>query len=250
MNNSRTSREIMHGRLLALRDPETVWGWKTPAGELRAKRRAEIIIKAAALGEGKRVLEIGCGTGVFTELFAATGAYIVAVDLSADLLGKAQSRGILKERTIFLQKPFEDCDREGPFDSIVGSSVLHHLDLEKALCRIFELLKPGGIMSFAEPNLLNPQIFLERKLRFLPCFWYVSPDETAFVRPNLRRSLVTAGFENIRITPFDWLHPYTPSYLLKFIWETGACLEHIPILREFAGSLHICARRPCEIHKD
>ncbi len=246
MNNSRTDREIMHGRFLSERDPEAVWGWKTPAGELRARRRAELIIGAAALGEGKRVLEIGCGTGVFTEFFAATGAAIVAVDLSADLLRKARSKGLPEERVIFLEKPFEDCDKDGPFEAVVGSSVLHHLDLEKALSRIFELLKPGGVMSFAEPNLLNPQVFLERKLRFLSCFSYVSPDETAFVRPHLHRSLVMAGFENVRIKPFDWLHPHTPSSLLKLVQETGARLEGIPLLREISGSLLISAKRPCE----
>ena len=33
---------IAHGKLLASVDTEFVWGWGTPAGKIRAKRRGEI----------------------------------------------------------------------------------------------------------------------------------------------------------------------------------------------------------------
>jgi hypothetical protein len=34
--------EIAHGKRLASVDTEFVWGWRTPAGKIRAKRRGEI----------------------------------------------------------------------------------------------------------------------------------------------------------------------------------------------------------------
>ena len=136
----RAGHEIDHGKRQAQHDPELVWGWGTPAGRLRAIRRAEVIASGAGLGPGVRALEIGCGTGLFTEMFAQTGVELIALDISADLLEKARARGIPSDEVQFLEGRFEDSDIGGPFDAVVGSSILHHLDLETALPRIFELL--------------------------------------------------------------------------------------------------------------
>jgi 2-polyprenyl-3-methyl-5-hydroxy-6-metoxy-1,4-benzoquinol methylase len=243
--SQRAQNEIEHGKELATMDTEAVWGWGTPAGRLRAEKRSAIIIEGADLIAGQRVLEIGCGTGNFTEMFARTGAQIVAVDISPELLEKARARDLPISQVQFLQQRFEDCDAIGPFDAVIGSSVLHHLDIQPALSKIFELLKPGGRLSFAEPNMLNPQVFLERKLSFFrPLFWYVSPDETAFVRWSLRARMMEAGFDNVEIKPLDWLHPLVPSTLISFVSKVEKHLEKTAILREFAGSLYIRARRP------
>jgi len=247
MHNSspmRAEHEITHGQRLAQRDPELIWGWGTPAGRLRAKRRAELIATGANLGPGMRALEIGCGTGLFTEMFTQTGAHLVAVDISADLLAKARARGLPANRVHFLEKRFEECDVEGPFDAIVGSSILHHLDIKVALPKIYALLKPGGVMSFAEPNMLNPQIMIQKNIPWVKERLGDSPDETAFARWRLRRLLLQIGFENPVITPFDWLHPATPERIIGAVKLIEGWLEKIPVLREFAGSLYIRAYRP------
>jgi SAM-dependent methyltransferase len=242
---TRAEREIAHGRILAQGDPESLWGWKTPAGRERARRRAGLIAQGAALAPGVLALEIGCGTGHFTEMFAATGARIVAVDISGDLLSKALSRDLPADRVRFLEKRFEECEVDGPFDAVIGSSVLHHLEIEEALAKIHGLLKPGGRMSFAEPNMLNPQVFVERKFTFLrPWLSYVSPDETAFVRWKLADALAKAGFAEVEIAPFDWLHPSTPEPLIRLTDGMGRVMERTPLVREFAGSLHIRCLRP------
>lgn len=43
------ANEILHGKKLIQGDPEQVWGWSTPAGQIRALRRAELIISGARL---------------------------------------------------------------------------------------------------------------------------------------------------------------------------------------------------------
>jgi len=238
----RVEHEISHGEYLASGDTETLWGWGTPAGRMRAQRRAQLIADTARLGPATRVLEIGCGTGMFTEMFAQSGCSIVAVDISGDLLEKARLRNLPEDRVSFVNKRFEECAIDGPFDAVIGSSVLHHLEVEAALSKIFELLKPGGILSFAEPNMLNPQIFAERKFRrFFP---RISADETAFVRTPLKKTLSDIGFHDISIVPFDWLHPAVPKKLIPAVSATGRVLEKVPLVREFSGSLHILANRP------
>jgi len=238
--DSTASREREHGKYLVSRSPEEAWGWATPAGQLRVRRRAALILEGARVGPRSRVLEIGCGSGLFTAAFAACGAEIVALDLSPDLLPIAAQRNLARVR--FVEQRFEDCELDGPFDAVVGSSVLHHLELGRALPKIFNLLKPGGRMSFAEPNMLNPQVFCERRFRrFFP---YVSPDETAFIRTRLRRRLEAAHFAGVSIRPFDWLHPAVPPALIPAVSALGGILERAWPLSEFAGSLIIRAIRP------
>ena len=242
--SQRAKHEIDHGKILSQGDPELIWGWGTPAGRLRAKKRAELISINACLKPGMNILEIGCGTGLFTEMFAHTGAQIIGMDISPDLLEKAKARNLPKDQVKFFEKNFHEYDIDGSFDAVIGSSVLHHLDIIPALTIIYKLQKPGGCISFAEPNMLNPQVFLERKLSFIPFFNYVSPDETAFLRWSLQSTLYKAGFEDVKIVPFDWLHPATPEIFIGFVKLIGYYMEKIPILREFSGSISIFARRP------
>lgn len=242
MSRNRVANEIAHGKHLAAGVPEELWGWGTPAGKLRARRRAALILEHAGARPGSRVLEVGCGSGLFTELFAESGAEIVALDLSPELLALARRRGLPPERVRFVEQRFEELDEDAAFDAVLGSSVLHHLDLVPALRKALVLLKPGGKLSFAEPNMLNPQVFAER--RFRRWFPNVSPDETAFVRPRLRRQLLEIGFEEVEIEPFDWLHPAVPESWIAGVTRLGWLLERTWGVREFAGSLRIAARRP------
>jgi len=236
---SRAAHEVAHGRYLAGGQAEDIWGWGSAAGQRRAARRGDLILAGAAIGPSSRAIEIGCGTGLFTDKFAQSGAEIIAVDLSPELLAQARERRL--PRVTFLETNFEDCAADGPFDAVLGSSVLHHLDLERAWPKILALLRPGGRISFAEPNMLNPQIFCERHFR--QWFPQVSPDETAFVRRALARDLARVGFVDIDIRPFDWLHPATPPALIAPVQAVGRWLEAAWPVREFAGSLLIRARR-------
>ena len=199
----------------------------------------------AHLSPDTLVLEIGCGVGNFTEFFLRSGAKIIATDISPDLLRIAREKNWPQGQVRFVEKRFEDFDISEPFDSIIGSSVLHHLEVPEALEVIYRLLKPNGRISFAEPNLLNPQVYFERRFSHLPYFAsYVSPDEIAFIRWNLFDLLHNIGFVDINITPFDWLHPAVPRPYIGGISKIGELLESLPLVREFSGSLAIQARRP------
>lgn len=241
----RYAHEIEHGKYLAAQGAEDTWGWGSPAGRERSIRRGQLIAQAAQLAPGKKALEIGCGTGLFSRIFAESGAQILAVDISPELIDIAKRFDFPKKNVNFRDVPFEDdsLNNDGPFDAVIGSSVLHHLEVKPALKRIFELLKPGGILAFAEPNLLNPQVAAERSF-LRPLFKYVSPDEAAFVRWTLSKQLAELGFSDIQIKPFDWLHPAIPKGIIRFVQTVGRGFETIPLIREFSGSLLISAKRP------
>src|SRR5262249_46108430 len=143
----------------------------------------------------------------------------------------------------FIAARFEECDLYGPFDAVVGSSILHHLEIEPSLAKIAALLKPGGVMSFAEPNMLNPQILVQKNVPWIKKLAGESPDETAFVRWKLKGAMERVGFTDVRITPFDWLHPATPRPMIPLVRAAGGMFENLPGVREFAGSVLIFGRK-------
>ncbi len=241
----RSHNELLHGHALVDGgNPEAAWNWDTPAGQVRARRRAELISEAAELSQGMRVLEVGCGTGLFTEHFSRSGAHILAVDISPELLEIAKQRGLNSELVEFRELRFEDSRLEGPFDAIIGSSVLHHLDVRPALQNMFGLVRSKGAIVFAEPNMLNPQVWLERNISLMRTITNTSPNEAAFVARNLRHELREIGFIGISIHNFDWLHPLTPRLMIGTVSILGSILERLPIVRSFSGSLLIRAERP------
>jgi hypothetical protein len=63
-------------------------------------------------------------------------------------------------------------------------------------------------------------------------------------RWRLARLLKAHGFEEVRIRPFDWLHPIVPSRLIGLMEALGRVLERVPGVREFSGSLIISCRKP------
>jgi SAM-dependent methyltransferase len=244
-NSPQPQNEISHGRLLAQGDPESTWGWGSPAGKVRAQRRAQLIAEGAGLGRAKRILEIGCGTGLFTQMFASLcPGEITAIDISPELLAMAQRRGLAPDRVRFVNIALDAMTGISAFDAVIGSSILHHLPLETSLQKMYDLLSPGGSLCFAEPNMLNPQIALQKNIPWLKRMLGDSPDETAFVRWRLAKALKRAGFTNIRIRPFDWLHPAVPWPLVAAVSAAGRIMESMPVVAEFAGSLCVKAEKP------
>ena len=235
----RVTKEIQHGRFLAKYGAGEIWNWESPAGKLRWARRVKMLSKH--LRAGMRVLELGCGTGYFTRELARSRADIVAIDVSPELLEIARAN--CSERTVRyeIQNASALSYPDAVFDSVVGSSVLHHLEIEEALREIHRVLKAGGTIYFTEPNMLNPQIAVQKNVPWVKRNLGDSPDETAFFRWPLRRLLEQTGYRDVRIDPFDFLHPKTPVPLVGRLDVLGRFLESVPVISEFAGSLYIRA---------
>ncbi|MHC4070108.1 MAG: class I SAM-dependent methyltransferase [Planctomycetota bacterium] len=243
-SKNRLSREREHAKVL-LRDPEGIWGWGTPAGRARAQRRAELIIEAGRITASSLTLEIGCGTGVFTELVSKSGAKITACELSEELLELAYKKPYASKVDFISHDAARlSSEHDGRYDVVWGSSVLHHLDLKLFLPRMLRLMKPGGRFVFAEPNLFNPQIWLERNVSIIRRLTGTSPDETAFYRWRLTKLLLNEGFVNVSVRPHEFLHPAIPRLLIPMFQSLSTVAERIWPICEIAGSLLIRAERP------
>ncbi len=237
MMDKRLEHEIEHGKKIS-ENAESVWNWASPAGQVRADRRARYFVDVAKIKSSDRVLEIGCGTGLFTgKVFKLSGAQITATDLSEDLLNIAKSKN--PEAKFVVDDAMKMSFSEHSFDVVFGSSVLHHLDMNVALSEIYRVLKKNGRMIFAEPNMINPQIFIQKNIPFIKEMLGDSPDETAIVRWKFKNMMEEAGFRNVEIFPYDFLHPYTPKPLISLVNSIGKIVEKIPLLREIAGSVII-----------
>ena len=129
------------------------------------------------------------------------------------------------------------------FDAIVGVSVLHHIDLDACLGNVFPLLRSGGRFAFSEPNILNPQVWAERRFGWLRRVRHVLPHEVAFRASDLRRSFEDAGLVVEVAEPFEFLHASTPRRLIGTVERVERALEATPV-RAIAGSIRLAGRKP------
>jgi ubiquinone/menaquinone biosynthesis C-methylase UbiE len=237
---ARLSRERSHGQRI-LEDEESNWGWRSAAGRLRRERRAVFLSAPAQVpAESARVLEIGCGSGTFTGAIAERFPRLTAIDVSPALLEVARSRHA-QVRLLEMdahRTSFED----NSFDLVLGCSVLHHLEWSRALKEIHRILVPGGSLRFSEPNLANPQIFVQKNWPWLKRRLGDSPDEHAFTRWRIVSDLRAAGFVDASAEPYEFLHPSVPERWIAAVTQLEGWLE-ASRLREIAGSLRITARK-------
>ncbi|GMU85938.1 MAG: hypothetical protein AMXMBFR48_11800 [Ignavibacteriales bacterium] len=115
---------------------------------------------------GKSILEYGCGPGSQAFTIAGQGAKVTGIDISEVAIAQAQEKANKRGLDIeFLVENAEDFDLgDNRFDSIIGSAIIHHLDISKAFTAITRVLKPDGKCVFFEPLGHNFFINLFRKL--------------------------------------------------------------------------------------
>ena len=240
-------RERDHFEALLAARGALYWAERTAAGQRRRVIRSALLAaQADVAGASTRILEVGCGIGDYTRgLARASAGQITSVDVAPGLVTHAQARRPANVR--FLAADVERLPfASGAFDAVVGNAVLHHLRLDLAVPEMLRVLKPGGRLCFTEPNMLNPQVFLERNVRWIGRRLDNSPGETAFVRWRIRPELERLGLEHVGARPFDFLYPLTPARWIGVVERLGYLLERLPVVAEIAGSLLISGRKPLE----
>lgn len=140
--------EMSHDRL-AERMDELVSSYDT-------SRRVKVLIDDF-LGpdrvKGRRVLDVGCGIGYFSERLAQLGANVTACDLGPRLVELTRARvGCRVEIVDALDLVAHFGANQ--FDAVVSSECIEHTpDPMKAVAQMLGVLKPGGWLSLSTPNL-------------------------------------------------------------------------------------------------
>ena len=177
-------------------DPRLTSHFRAVAGSYDRMRPAdeswwEVFERMVAAGDldGRRTLDVGCGTGTFAAALADRGAKVWGVDASTEMLAEARAKG---SRAQFKEGnaealPFKD----GWFERVVMRLSLQHVDRERALDEAARVLVPGGRIMIAS---FDPEHFSSHWLSGLfPSL--VEIDEKRFPDAGtLEDELVTAGF--------------------------------------------------------
>lgn len=146
----------------------------------------------AAIGRGKRVLDLGCRAGALTRNYLEDNE-VVGMDVDRAALAKAEALGIQPvQANVEEPLPFEDAS----FDAVVAGELFEHLQFPDALvAEILRVLRPGGVIVGSVPNAYR----LKSRLLFLR--GRPPEDDPTHLRmfsPGAMRTLL-AGFEGVEL---------------------------------------------------
>jgi len=162
MDKKKAEQEF-HDRSFALNTRASLYSIYSVMKNGRATYLEEILSGC----DGKVVLEYGCGSdGGDSFAIARKGGRVVGIDISPVAVSMAQRLAEEKNLAGRVRFAVNDAEKldfpDGSFDMVVGSGILHHLELARSFAEIRRVLKPGGRAVFLEPLAYNPAIALYR----------------------------------------------------------------------------------------
>jgi len=161
--------------------------------------------------KGKRVLDAGCGPGVYSEWLIEHGAEVVAVDASPKMVKLAKQRLGKKAdvRQANLAEPLPSLESSS-FDLVVSPLVLDYIqDWRSTFAEVYRVLRPSGHFVFSVTHPLFDYIYFKSNNYF----------ETELVSVEWR------GFESVRVHMPSFRRPLSEA--LNPLIEVGFFLERI-----------------------
>lgn len=163
----------------------------------------------------KRILEVGCGTGLLTRrlMVLYPEAYLEAMDLAPRMIHVAQQRTGHTPQVCWRIADAAAFHTKEPYDLMVSNCALHWLaPIAAAIRHLMSLLTPDGCLVFS--------IMLEGTLAELrDARLRVAPDNPPGLRlpdaPGLLEALHAAGarVEHWAEMDFEEIHPSAPAFL-------------------------------------
>jgi trans-aconitate methyltransferase len=104
--------------------------------------KAKGLVDLLAARAGERILDLGCGTGALAAELAASGAELLGVDRSPEMIAEARKK--------FPHLRFAVCDARtlqfsNEFDAVFSNAALHWIpEAERVIQGVARALKPGG----------------------------------------------------------------------------------------------------------
>lgn len=129
----------------------------TPSGTLVKKYESELLLEMLHPQPGEQILDIGCGTGVFTEDVLGCGTTVIGIDLSLPMLEKALIRtrnadfsGLCGDMCAL---PFPD----NSFDRVFSMTAIEFVaDAKLAIAELERVTRKGGCIVVTTLNSLSP----------------------------------------------------------------------------------------------
>ena len=123
--------------------------------------------------QGARVLDAGCGPGLYAEELLGRGAELVAVDVTPEMVECARAR--VGDRASFhvadLSQPLSFAG-DAEFDGIVSPLVLDYIDDWDAVFAEFaRVLKPGGWLVYSHSHPMSDYLLLRDKVQSDPRYF-------------------------------------------------------------------------------
>jgi len=102
---------------------------------------ADGLVKSLAADFVEIILDLGCGNGQLTQKMVATGANIIGIDASPEMVEAACARGVKAQVATADHIPFPDRH----FDAVFSNAVLHWInDQDAMLAEVKRVLRKGG----------------------------------------------------------------------------------------------------------
>ncbi len=218
--------------------------------------RVELISKHYDL-TGKRILDYGCGNGIYTQEIAKKADWVLGIDIEEKRLQEAIKK-YKQENLEFRNCGIEELEIDEKFDVVISIEVLEHVSNEDiVLEKIRDLLVDDGEIIFFVPNKLYPfethgaRIF-GRNIHFRGSFPFLSwaprfirrffVQERIYTKRRLKRLFLNHGFQ---VLEFDyWMPPLDKinSRIARFVRKILRIIERTP-LKAFGISIFCVARK-------
>ena len=174
-----------------------------------------------------RLADLGCGSGVFTDILRRRGFGAVGFDISHQLTSFGRR---CYPEVEFVTGDIEYlCLPSDSLDVVLLSGVIHHLpDPLRCAREVHRVLKKGGVFMAFDPNRRNPFMRLYRD-RGSPFYGSkgVTKNERPVLAEEIRRVFGEAGFE-VRSSHLSGLHyRYLASPLLRIFLPAYNMLDSV-----------------------
>jgi demethylmenaquinone methyltransferase/2-methoxy-6-polyprenyl-1,4-benzoquinol methylase len=164
-------------------------------------------IAALAAAPGKRILDIGCGTGGVSLACAARGAVVTGIDIDAGMLEVARNKPVpAAGRVEFLElaaAEIEDRFAEQSLDAVVSCLAMSEMSADEqdyALRVAYSCLVPGGVIVIADETTpeggLSRLAYWLRRLPVLAVTYLLTQTTTRPVHSLMPRVRAT-GFSEV-----------------------------------------------------
>jgi SAM-dependent methyltransferase len=174
------------------------------------------------------VVDFGAGSGRLTVPLLRQRYSVLAVDVSDKSLENMRS---LAQRLSLPPPPTSlHLPQHGTFDAVVGTDILHHVDLDAHLPALRKAVRPGGRLVFSEPGGFNPTWYV-----YLPLTapWHIEKGVRRCTYYNLRRKLVAHGFRDASVSGLGLL-PRPFFNWSRTLSRLNDAAGNLPLLKLFA----------------